>query len=483
MWAYLVKRVLLMIPTLFGIALIVFGIMVAAPGRPGAKAQAMGEVNATADPTKDKSQGESQRLFRRQFALDRPVFLNFWTGLDADDVLEAVRTFAAAPGAATVKARREAREQLEDWGYYAVPGLVDALGRTTGAEQDAVLYWLRFSATRLPVLAYGRRLDAETLARNEEWSQENIEIAKWTWPAGAAPEARLPVVGKWSEWRRANAARWQWSLLEKLRIALTDTQFGTYLGNLFRLDFGISHVHKRPVLDLILERLPITMTLSLISILLAYWLAVPLGILSAVRPYTTSDRVMTVGLFMLYSLPAFVSGTILLRLLTIGDPFQWFPNSGFRSQGADALGTWAQVRDVLWHITLPIVVSTYGGLASLSRFARSGMLDVIRSDYIRTARAKGLGEGSVILHHGARNGMMPVVTILGGILPGLIGGSVVIEYMFNINGMGLLTLEAIQNRDYNIVMTETLFAAALTLIGILLSDILYAVLDPRVTYK
>jgi len=480
---YLLKRLLLMVPTLVGISLIVFVIMVAAPGRPGEKAQAFGEVNSATDPTKEKSKGESQRLFRRQFALDRPVFWNGWTSLSDAEVLAAVETAAARQEDVGMRSKREAKERLEDWGYYAVPALVRLLNTSEGVAQDRVLYWLRYSATRLPVQPYGRTLDEATTVRNAQWMAENAVLAKWGWlPSDGAPR-RAEVVGLWSEWYEKNATRWAWSGGEKLRIGLADTQFGTYWANLLRLDFGVSHVHKRPVTTLILERLPITVALAFLSILIAYVLAVPLGIWSAVRPYTTGDRVLSTGLFLLYSLPSFFVGTVLLQAFTVGDPFKWFPNSGWQSEGAARLNTWDQLRDVLWHITMPLIVMSYGGLAALSRYARTGMLDVIRSDFIRTARAKGLSEPAVILRHAARNGMMPVVTLLGGILPGLIGGSVIVEYIFNIQGMGLLVIEAINGRDYNIVMAESLIVAALTLVGILISDVLYAVLDPRISYK
>jgi peptide/nickel transport system permease protein len=480
---YLLKRLLLMVPTLVGISLIVFVIMVSAPGRPGEKAQAFGEVNAATDPTKEKSKGESQRLFRRQFALDRPVFWNDWTSLDDARVLSAVETAAAPQESVGIKAKREAKEHLEDWGYYAVPSLVRLLRTTQGEAQDRVLYWLRYSATRLAVQPYGRKLDEATVARNAEWMAENAVISKWGWSPSDGAARRAEVVALWSDWYEKHRSRWEWSGGDKLKIGFTDTQFGTYWGNLLRLDFGVSHVHKRPVLTLIAERLPITVALSALSILIAYVLAVPLGILSAVRPYTVADRVLSTGLFLLYSLPSFFVGTVLLQAFTVGDPFKWFPNSGWQGEGAARLATWDQLRDVLWHVTLPLIVMSYGGLAALSRFARTGMLDVIRSDYIRTARAKGLSETAVVLRHGARNGMMPVVTLLGGILPGLIGGSVFVEYIFNIQGMGLLVIEAINGRDYNIVMGESLIVAALTLVGILISDVLYAVLDPRISYK
>lgn len=483
MSTYLLKRVLLMVPTLVGITLVVFLLMVAAPGRPGEKAQAFGEQNVSADPTKEKSKGESQRLFRRQFALDRPVFWNGWPGLSGAEVGEAVEQAAATVEKVGIKAKREAKEHLEDWGYYSVPALVERLKSTTGEEQSRALYWLRMNATRLAVQPYGRVLDDAVLRQNAEWMAENAVLAKWGWKPTDPPERRAEVVGLWTDWYEKHRDRWPTGFWDRVGTGLFDTQFATYWRNVIRLDFGVSHVHKRPVMSLIAERIPITVALSGIATLIAYLLAIPLGIFSAVRPYTKTDRTLTVGLFLLYSLPSFFVGTVLLQAFTVGDPFKWFPNSGWRSEGAARLDTWAQLRDVLRHVTLPLVVSSYGGLAALSRYARTGMLDVIRSDYIRTARAKGLGEGTVILRHAARNGMMPVVTLLGGILPGLIGGSVFIEYIFNIQGMGILTLEAIQNRDYNIVMAESLIVAVLTLVGILISDVLYALLDPRISYK
>jgi peptide/nickel transport system permease protein len=482
---YLLKRLLLMIPTLVGISLVVFVIMVAAPGRPGEKAQSFGEQNPSADPTKEKSQGESQRLFRRQFALDRPVFWNYYPWLGRADVQAAVKTASEPVEASSVKAKREAKERLEDWGYFAVPSLVEIL-RTPGLapqEQSDALYWLRTNATRLAVQPYGRTLDEATLRQNDEWIAENARLAKWGWRRDDPPERRAEVIGLWSAWYEENKARWPTGTASRLVTGLFDTQFATYWNNLLHFDFGISHVHKRPVLTLIGERLPITILLSGLATLIAYFLAIPLGILSAVRPYTRTDRVMTVTLFLLYSLPSFFIGTVVLQALTIGQPWKWFPNSGWRGEGAFGLDTWAQLRDVLWHITLPLVVSTYGGLAALSRYARTGMLDVVRSDYVRTARAKGLSEGTVILRHAARNGMMPVVTLLGGILPSLIGGSVFVEYVFNIQGMGLLTIEAITSRDYNIIMAESLIVAVLTLVGILISDLLYAAMDPRISFK
>jgi peptide/nickel transport system permease protein len=476
---YVFKRLLLMVPTLFGISLVLWLILLAAPGRPGGSAAAFGEQKGDIDPTKELEKDESQRLFRSQYGLDRPVFWNGWTSLSADEVGRTIDIERAPIETVGVRRKREAREQLQDWGTYAVPGLVALLSTTDGERQDAVLKWLRLNATRRVVLDD----DAATLARNREIAAENAEIATFKWKPDDAAEVRRDVVAKWRTWFESHRDRWSWTGWQKVKTGLLDTQFGTYWARLLRFDLGRSYLHKRPVLEVIAERMPVTVALSLVAILIVYALAIPLGIWSAVRPYTLADRSLSVGLFLLYSLPSFFVGTVLLRALTIDDPVRWFPTSDLTSSGAADRNSWERLKDVLWHSTLPIVVMTYGGLASLSRFSRTGMLDVIRSDYVRTARAKGLDETSVVLRHAARNGMMPMITLLAGILPGLVGGSVIVEYLFNIKGMGMLVLEAINNRDYNVVIGEALIIAVLTQIGILISDVLYAVVDPRVSYR
>jgi peptide/nickel transport system permease protein len=163
--------------------------------------------------------------------------------------------------------------------------------------------------------------------------------------------------------------------------------------------------------------------------------------------------------------------------------FSWFPVSGFQSGDPNMQTTMQMLGDMTWHMILPLVCLTYGGLAAISRYARTGLLDVIRSDYVRTARAKGLPEWIVIMKHAVRNGLIPILTLLGFTLPALIGGSIIIEHIFAIDGMGKLMITAIQFRDYNVIMGELLIASVLTLLGILLSDISYALVDPRISLE
>ena len=195
-------------------------------------------------------------------------------------------------------------------------------------------------------------------------------------------------------------------------------------------------------------------------------------------------RSLTVSLFMLYSLPTFFAGTVLLFAFSKGGSyFHWFPTGGFESLNSFELTTLQRIGDIAWHMFLPLVCLTYVSLASLSRYARTGLLDVIHSDYIKTARAKGLPESVVILKHGVRNGLIPILTLLGSILPTVVGGSVIIEVIFNLPGIGFEAYQAVLLRDYNMVMAIQLISAVMTLVGLLISDVLYAIVDPRITYE
>ncbi|MBI2820039.1 MAG: ABC transporter permease [Acidobacteria bacterium] len=260
-------------------------------------------------------------------------------------------------------------------------------------------------------------------------------------------------------------------------------QYWMWLKSIATLNFGRSYKDNRPVMDKIWERLPITLQLNIISLFLTYLLAIPLGIYSATHQYSATDKTMTVGLFVLYSLPSFWVATILILFLGGGDYWHLFPISGISSLDAEKLALGAWLKDRLWHLVLPVFCLTYGGLAYISRQMRAGMLETIRQDYIRTARAKGLTEKAVIFKHALRNSLIPIVTLMGHLLPAMLGGSVIIESIFTIPGMGLLGFEAILSRDYPVVMAISTIAAFLTLIGLLLSDICYALVNPTISLE
>lgn len=255
-----------------------------------------------------------------------------------------------------------------------------------------------------------------------------------------------------------------------------------WLKQIVTLDFGNSYKDHRPVIDKIAERLPVTLALNFISIFLIYFISIPLGVYSAVKQQTTPERLVTFFLFILYSTPSFWMAMILIFFLGGGDFWDVFPVYGIFSQGYESYSFADKALDFLWHITLPVFCLTYAGLASLSRFQKGSLLEVLREDYIRTARSKGLNERKVLFKHALRNSLIPIITIVGAILPALIGGSVIIETIFSIPGIGRLGFESILSRDYPVIMAIATISAFLTLIGILISDIAYVITDPRISF-
>ncbi len=270
--------------------------------------------------------------------------------------------------------------------------------------------------------------------------------------------------------------RRQYGLDQPLHI-----QYGQWLGRLAVLDFGESFAgDRRPVLDKILERLPVTILINLLSILFILGVSVPLGILSAVRRNSLFDRTTTILVFTGFAMPSFWLALLLMDWF--GVRLGLLPISGLKSLGYEYLSFSGQILDRISHLILPVFVSAIGGLAGFSRYMRSNMLEVIRQDYILTARAKGLSEHTVIYKHALRNALLPVITILGLSVPGLIGGSVIFETIFAIPGMGKLFFDGVMMRDYPLIMGILVMGAVLTLLGNLLADICYAVADPRIRH-
>jgi len=256
-------------------------------------------------------------------------------------------------------------------------------------------------------------------------------------------------------------------------------QYLLWVGRLATLDLGQSFSpDHRPVIDKIAERIPITIIINVLSMVLIILIAIPIGVLSAVRQDSLFDKVTAVIVFIGFAVPTF--WLALLLMILFGVDLGWLPISGIRSLNYEYLPPLAAVIDLLKHLILPVLLSAFGGLAGLSRYMRSNMLEVIRQDYITTARAKGLSERVVIYRHALRNALLPVITILGLSIPGLIGGSVIFETIFAIPGMGQLFYMSVMSRDYPVVMGILFIGAVLTLVGNLVADISYAVADPRI---
>ena len=255
-----------------------------------------------------------------------------------------------------------------------------------------------------------------------------------------------------------------------------------WLRNVLQFDLGRSiSQNNAPVAGLIVERMWATLLLSVSSLLLTYLLSIPIGLWATVRSGTLAERSVSTLLYMLYSLPAFVGALFLQIVLAV--KLEWLPLFGMTSDNYESLSLAGKAWDILLHAAMPIACFTYGSLAYYSRFIRANMQEVIRQDYIRTARAKGVPPKLVIWRHAFRNTLIPLVTLIGLTLPHLLSGAVILEQIFSWPGMGRLYFEAIVRRDYDTIMGLTLMFSILTLVGQLLADLLYAVVDPRVTYQ
>lgn len=256
-------------------------------------------------------------------------------------------------------------------------------------------------------------------------------------------------------------------------------QYWDWLVRLVHFDFGNSlSGDGRPVIDKIMERMPLTVGMNVISLVLTLLIAIPVGVISAVRQGTWLDKGFTILVFLGFAMPGF--WLALLLMLHFGIDLGWLPISGLTSLGFDSFSPFEKIIDIARHLTLPIFVGTVGGIAGTSRFLRSSMLEVLRQDYILTARAKGVSSNKVIWRHALRNALLPVITMLGLSIPGLIGGSVIIESIFALPGLGQLFYGAVIARDYPLIMGNLVLGAVLTLFGNILADIGYRLADPRI---
>jgi peptide/nickel transport system permease protein len=261
-------------------------------------------------------------------------------------------------------------------------------------------------------------------------------------------------------------------------------QYGRWLWSFLRADFGYSFGQMRPIGEILPETLWNTFQLTFVSLVVIFAVGMLLGIIQAVRQYSLTDNVLTFVALFFYSMPGFWFALMLILILSLwanqlGWPIQ-FPASGMTSVGYEFMSTGEQIRDRVMHLILPATALGIGAAAGVARYMRGSMLEVIHQDFIRTARAKGLSERKVIFKHALRNALIPIVTLLGLYLPFLLSGAVLIEYIFAWPGMGRAIVDAIFQRDYPMVMATSFVIAAMVVVGNLLADLLYAVVDPRI---
>ncbi|MEZ6017934.1 MAG: ABC transporter permease [Planctomycetota bacterium] len=499
MLAFILRRLLLMIPTTLGVAFVIFSIYHAAPGDPATVMmgdQSSGNAGADGD-TESKID-----KFRRKHGLDRAFLVQFFDYIGPFNLSPDGHPWFSSP-----RTERETREvEVVDPASGAtrivlegVPVAIEHLYETPEderarldaavaalADDEAEAQWasaretLSASGARRaqpPIYKalYARRLVAPSEAGGVARLCDTLEALTAATPEldpslAAGSDAARHRLRRWFAWYYANGGYRTQNTGEKR------------FGGLLALDLGNEMQSNVSVIEELGRRLKVTVPLSLTSVFLSYLLALPLGIFSARRQGRPIDAITTTGLFLLYSIPTFWAG--LMLILVMGKTgLDLLPVIGLMDKDWDTFSPFGKVWDIVLHSVLPVVTLTYGSLAYLSRQMRGGLLDVIRQDYIRTARAKGLDDDTVVYKHALRNSMIPVLTLLASILPVLIGGSVIVERVFNILGMGSYAYEGLLRRDFYIVMATTLFVGVMTQLGILLSDIMYSLVDPRIRLR
>lgn len=254
-----------------------------------------------------------------------------------------------------------------------------------------------------------------------------------------------------------------------------------WLKNLSRLDFGESFTYQEPVIDVIKSKLPVSLQFGIASLILTYLVCIPLGIRKATKAGGTFDRVSTLILNFTYSVPPLMLGIFLIVIFA--GKLNLFPIGSFQSDDYESLTTWGKFGDRLHHFVLPLVCYMIGSFTELTSLMRNSMLDVIKSDYVRTARAKGLAERVVVFKHALRNALIPIATGLGGFFASFLAGSLIIEQMFNLDGIGLLGYQSVLSRDYNVIMGITFITSMLLMAGRIFSDVIYVLIDPRIDFK
>lgn len=471
MLKYVIKRILIFIPTILAISLVTFAISIKTPGDP---VDMMLNQNSGDGQAADKLASEIAYIEQRaKLGLDKPLFYFKITNATYPDTLYRIPK----------KNHRENLERLAftygNWtdiaNYYKlITRIEDELFKVKKTPENSEdLRKLKENANSL--FQYYEEQKISNLVKNMDFLiSKHHDIELTVDPHFRALEnAIVRVVQNQNPYAKYKP-KFIWYGL--------DTQYHNWISNFVVGDFGISYRDKRPVSSVLWDALRWSVMLSVISIIISYLVAIPLGIKTATARGTRTEKGITATLFALYSMPNFWIGTLLVIFLCGGDFLDLFPAAFSLGKLPETAPLWDRFLDTSHRLVLPVFCLTYATFAFISRQMRAGMLNVIDQDYIRTARAKGLSEKKVIWKHALRNSLIPIITLFANVFPVVISGSFVVEFVFSIPGMGKLTIDSLNARDYPVVFSVFMFSAGMTLIGTLVSDILYAIVDPRISF-
>ncbi len=471
MFKYIVKRILIFIPTLLVISLVTFMLSTSVPGDPVEQM-----LNSNSEMGSSANAIASERAYidkRKQLGLDLPIFyFTLSNAATPNNMYEIPKKF-----------HRQNLDRLVD--KYGNWSEIDQYYKNIRSFELKTGDTPRDSANGDALIIIKDNIQKIYLNYDDnalQTSFSNIEKEIASAPSLAALQTPFQTLkSSYTDGVVKKATPYK-KYIPAVHWYGRDNQYHHWITKFFKGDFGISYQDGRPVKNVLWDAVRWTVMLSILSIILTYLIAIPLGIISAARKGSKQDQTISTFLFMLYSLPNFWVATLLILFFGGGDFLGWFP-----AYGVGELDSSMSVAEVVgtrvYHLILPMICFTYGGLAFLYRQMRGAMITTLSQDYIRTARAKGLEEKEVLWKHGFKNSLLPIITLFASVFPLAISGSIVIEIIFSIPGMGKLAYEALVARNYPIVYTVVMFSAILTLVGYLVADILYAVVDPRISYN
>lgn len=484
MFHYILRRLLLLPITLLCIILINFVIINLAPGDPVSITEISPEGQAMRRADQAVAFGSDDRYlqFREWYGLTLPIVFNTWPSISQAQVDQDLNALLNR-SLMDVKAYDALRIQFGDQARFVMPKLLKIITDPKEAlprRQMASRFFVR-GGTRQAFL--GAQITPEQKNYNRKIEKDNLFLSQQVIREGddrTQVQAKADHLQKWYE-ENKHIYAFEPTLGQKVKIFFTETRFFRYMGRVLTLDFGtLRNDDNKTVIYEVVKRFKYSLTLAIIPMLITFVFCQLFGLLMALKHGQWPDLTLNVLFLILYAIPVFVVAPFLIEKIALAG---YFPISGFTSPERIYAQetTWERLGDISRHIFLPLIAILYGSLAAQSRLSRTAFLEVMRQDYVRTARAKGVGTSALLFKHVGRNAAITIVTSLAGSLGIILGGSLIVETLFGINGFGKFFYEAIINRDYNVIMFSALAGSFLTLMGYLVADLAYTFLDPRVT--
>lgn len=499
MFNYVLRRLALLPITLFFIILVNFVIINLAPGDPTTVTE-VGAEGATRRQDRSVAFGSDNRYlqFREFYGLTLPILWNSWPWITQDQVDKTLWTLVHRKDSPLQTEEMDFKEydqlriRLGDQARFIMPKLLKVLTNPDASlemRQMASRFFVR-GGTHQALL--GSNLSPEQKKYNKKIAMDNDLLASLVINPDDSNEEALRKSQELAKWYQANKAEYHYELStsEKLYAFFFETRFFRYMTRVITLDFGtLRNDQSKTVISEVVSRFKYSLTLSIIPMFATFFFCQLFGFLMAYRHNQWPDYSLNVLFLILYAIPVFVVAPFLIEKVALNGHFPFtdvpIPISGFTSSDAvyQQLNSWQRLIDILKHIALPLVAIMYGTLAVQARISRTAVLEVLRQDFVRTARAKGVPPWSILLKHVGRNASITIVTSIAGSLGIVLGGSLIVETLFEINGFGKFFYDAILNRDYNVIMFSALAGSFLTLLGYLVADLAYTLLDPRVTLE